>query len=48
MREYGGGIHFERRAARALPKKQFSFKVFFITQLDHRNCLATIAFILDI
>jgi len=48
MREYGGDVHFVCREARALAKKQFSFKDFFITQLGHRNCLATIAFILDI
>jgi len=29
-------------------KKQSIFKIFFITQLGHRHCLATILFSLDI
>jgi len=32
----------------ALANRQFSFKVFFITQLGHGHCLATITIILDI
>ena len=47
MREYGRDIHFVCLEAQALAKKQFSFKVFFITQLGHRHCLAAIAFILN-
>jgi len=34
--------------AQALANRQFSFKVFFIMQLGHGHCLATIAIILDI
>ena len=34
--------------AQHLANQQFSFQVFFITHLDHRGCLATIAFSLDI
>ena len=34
--------------SQTLAKKQPSFKVFFLTQKDHRHCLATITFILDI
>jgi len=48
MREYGGDIHFVCLDAQALAKKQFSFNVYFITQLGHTHCLATKAFILDI
>jgi len=48
MREYGGDIHFVCLEGGTLAKKQFSFKVFFITQLGHRHCLAIIASILDI
>jgi len=48
MREYGGDIHFVCLEAQALAKMQFGFEVFFITQLGHRHCLATITFILDI
>jgi len=48
MREYGGDIHIVCPEAQALTKKQFSFKVFFVTQLGHRHCLARTAFILDI
>jgi len=48
MREYGGDVHSVCLEGRALAKKQFSFKVFFITELCHRRCSATIAFILDI
>jgi len=48
MREYGGDVHFVCLEARALAKKHFRFKVFFITQLGHRRFLATIAFILNI
>jgi len=47
MREYGGDIQFVCFEAHALAKKQFSFKVFFITDPGHKHCLATIAFILD-
>jgi len=32
MREYGGDMHFVWLEVEALAKKQFSFKVFFITQ----------------
>jgi len=48
MREYGSDIHFICLEAQSFAKKQSSFKVFFITQLRHRHCLATIAFIVDI
>jgi len=49
MREYGGdSLHFVCLEAQALAKKKFSFKVFLITQLSHRHCLAINAFILDI
>ena len=47
MREYNSDIRFICHEAQALAKKQSSFKVFF-TQLGHRHCLATIAFVLDI
>jgi len=48
VREYGSDIHIVCLEAQALAKKQFTFKVFFITQLGRRHCLATITFILDI
>jgi len=48
MRECGGDIHFVCLEAQTLAKKQFNFKVFFITQLSHRHCLAAVALILDI
>ena len=48
MREYGDDAHFVCPEARAMAKKHFSFKVFFITPLGHNICLGTIAFILDI
>jgi len=47
MHEYNSDIRFICREAQALAKKQSSFKVCF-TQLGHRHCLATVAFILDI
>jgi len=34
MPEYGGDLHFVCLEARALAKKQFSFKILFITQLS--------------
>jgi len=46
MREYGGDIYFACLEAQALAKKQYSFNVFFVTQLGHRHCSAT--FMLDI
>jgi len=48
MREYGGDTHFICLETEALAKKQFSLKVFFITQLGNRHCLATITFVLNI
>jgi len=48
MLEYGGDIYFVCLEVQALAKKQFSFKVVFITQLGHRNCSAITAFIPDI
>jgi len=35
MREYGSDIHLVRLEAHAMAKKQFTFKVFFITHLGH-------------
>jgi len=37
MREYCGYIHFVCFEAHALAKKQFSFKLVFITQLNYRS-----------
>jgi len=48
MREYGGDICFARLATQTLAKKLIQFQRLFITQLGHRHCLSTIAFILDI
>jgi len=47
MREYGGDIHFVCLETEALAKKQFSLKVFFVTQLGNRHCLTIIKFVLD-
>jgi len=43
MREYDGDVCFVCLEAQALPKKRSSSKS--ITQLGHRHCLSTIAFI---
>jgi len=45
MPEYGGDIQFVCLEAQVLAKK---VSVFFVMQLGHRHCLATIAFILGI
>jgi len=42
-REYRDYIHFTYLEAQTLAKKKSSFKAFFITQLRHRHCSATIA-----
>jgi len=46
--KYGGDIRFTCLEAQNLATMQCSFKTFFITQLGHRQCLATTLFILDI
>jgi len=48
MLENGGDLRFVYIEAQTLTKKRSHFNVIFITQLSHRHCLATIAFILDI
>jgi len=48
MREYCCGMHFICIEAQTLAMKQSIRKVFFITQLGHRQFLATPALILDI
>jgi len=45
MYEYGRDINFICLDAQALAQKQSTLKVFFITQLRRRHCLATTAFI---
>jgi len=48
MRYYGGDTRFACLEVQTLATMQSSFKIFFIMQLGHRHCLATILFILDI
>jgi len=48
MREDSSDIHFVCLETEALAKKQFSLKVFFVTQLGNRHCLAIITFVLDL
>jgi len=47
MREYSGDTRFIRLESQTFAEKQSSFKVFYVMQIGHRHCLATIAFFLD-
>jgi len=48
MRKYSGDTLFMRLESQTLAKKQSRFKVIFVTQIDHRHCLARTTFILGI